>query len=807
MVERLGRACCRHRWRVVALWLLALAVVGALSATNGGKLNNNLDLPGTESQRAFDLLQEKFPELAGDTATVAFRAEAGVGHEDVRTAMTALFATVSRLNHVVAVSSPYDNVETQISRDGRIAFAPVQFDRRATEVPKSVIFDIQHAVDAARTVALQVELGGEAVRFAETEGPGEREGFGLAAAVVILLVAFGSIVAMGLPLAVALFGIGVSLCILTLGAHLMAINVFAPQVASMIGLGVGIDYALFIVTRFREGLREGLSTEDAVARALGTAGRAVVFAGTTVVISLTALVFSGMPFIYGFAAGPALAVAVMVVAALTLLPALLGALGSKVDNLRLPWGRRQVDPESTAAYRWSRFVQRHPWAMGGLSLAVLLTLAVPTLAINLGWAGAGTNPDNRTTRRAYDLLAEGFGPGFNEPLLLVASLPGPGRLDALGPLLAELPAVPGVAFVSPPRPNAAGDVAAVTVIPRVPAHDEEGRRLIAHLRDDVVPATTAGTGASVDVAGLAPLFADMGDVLGGRLPWVFAGVLASSFLLLTAVFRSVLVPLKAAVMNLLSIGAAYGVVVAVFQWGWVGEVAGIDRAGPIESFIPIILFAILFGLSMDYEVFLLSRMREEFVRTGDNSRAVADGLASTARVITAAAAIMVTLFFSFVLGEERIIKIIGLGLGVAVLVDATLVRMLLVPATMELLGRANWWFPAWLDRLVPTIRVERGDGEHPIPVPLTTPPPVATPADPEPAGLSTWPAHIASRSPDRPADAEQVVMRVPYESVVVVPGQRQYHHPDCRHAAAGAEERNLDLARSEGYEACKACQS
>jgi RND superfamily putative drug exporter len=743
-LESVGRWCYRRRRAVVGLWLVAVVGVGVLGATRGGALSNNLVLPNTESQRAFDVLRARFPELAGDTAIIAFRSSGAATDPAVRAPMERLFADVGGLPHVVTVVSPYGGGGAGVSRDGHIAYATIQFNARATEVPKSVMFAIRDKVDAVHLPGVQVALGGESVRFAETKGPGEREGVGLVAAVVILLIAFGSAVAMGLPLLTAGCGIGVSFALLALVANVMDINSFSSQVASMVGLGVGIDYALFIVTRFREGLARDLDVEEAVVRAMGTAGRSVVLAGVTVVVALMAMLLTGVPFIYGFAVGPSIAVLVMVVASVTLLPAVLGFIGRKIDSLRLPGLRRGASGrESKAAERWSRGVQRRPWLVAITALLILGALATPLLSIRLGWAGSGANPTATSPRRAYDLLAQGFGPGFNEPLLLVASLPGPGQVGVIAPLLSRLAGVPGVAIVTPPRLNAAGDVAAVAVFPSFAPQAKGTDELIRTLRASVIPSKTNGTGATVYVAGISPLFYDMARVISVRLPFIIAGVLALSFLLLMAVFRSVLVPLKAVVMNLLSIGAAYGVVVAVFQWGWLGSLAGIDRGGPIESFVPIILFAILFGLSMDYEVFLLSRIREEYQRTGDNSSAVAGGLASTARVITAAAAIMVTLFLSFVLGDERIIKMIGLGLAVAVLVDATLVRMLLVPATMELLGRANWWLPRWLDRVIPTLRIEA----EPAFAGSVVPAPLSLSTTPRPDGVP--PGRRAEQPPPR----------------------------------------------------------
>lgn len=719
-LETLGRWCYLRRRMVVAVWLVLVAGVGLLGYFQGGQVNNNLQLPNTQSQRAFDVLKKEFPALAGDTATIAFRSAGGVVQPSVRGPMEQLFAYVATLPHVVTVVSPYGPVPA-ISRDGQTAFATVQFNARATEVPKSVMFSIIDHANAVHVQGLDVEMGGEAVRFAETKGPGERESVGLVAAVIILLIAFGSAVAMGLPILTAAFGIVMSFALLSLVANIMDINTFSSQIASMVGLGVGIDYALFIVSRYREGLAQGMDPQAATARAISTAGRSVVLAGITVVVALMAMVLAGVPFIDGFAVGPSIAVLIMVAASITLLPAVLGFIGHKIDSLHLPVGRKRVGaaPEARMAFRWSRGVQRHPWVVGGLALVALLALTAPLISLHLGWAGAGANPTSTSPRRAYDLVAAGFGPGFNEPLVIVAELPGAGRMDALGPLLERLPKVPGVALVTPPQVSPGGTAAVFSIVPAFAPQANGTNALITNLRRTVIPAATAGTGATVYVAGISPLFYDMAQVIGTRLPFLIGGVLALSFLLLMSVFRSVIVPLKAVVMNLLSIGAAYGAVVAVFQWGWLGGLAGIDRPGPIEAFVPIILFAILFGLSMDYEVFLLSRVREEYLRTGNNSEAVADGLASTARIITAAAAIMVTLFLSFVLGDERIIKEIGFGLAVAVLVDATLVRMLLVPSTMELLGRTNWWLPGWLDRVIPTLRVESGEPFEPgVPVAL-----------------------------------------------------------------------------------------
>jgi RND superfamily putative drug exporter len=505
---------------------------------------------------------------------------------------------------------------------------------------------------------------------------------------------------------------------------------FTAQVAAMIGIGVGIDYALFIVTRYRTALHSGKSPEAAVVESLSTAGRAVLFAGCTVVISLLGMFFMRLSFIAGLAIGASSAVVMTMLASLTLLPAVLGFAGKNIDRLGLPHRKRKDESaEHQFWYRWSRAIQHRPvpFAVGGF--LVLMTLSIPVFSLQLGSSDPGNNPTSDTTRRAYDLLSAGFGPGFNGPLVLAAKTPSAAAGSAVQGLAGSLAKVEGIAFASPALPNASGDAAIIQVIPTTSPQDHKTVQLIDHLRRDVVPAAVGDTGAQVYVGGQTAVYADLSEVMSSRLPYFLGAVLILSFLLLMVVFRSLLVPLKAVVMNLLSIGAAYGTLVAIFQWGWAKDLVGVGRAGPIESWAPMMLFAIVFGLSMDYEVFLLSRMREEYDRTHDNAVAVADGLASTARVITAAAAIMVAVFGSFVLQDLRPIKLVGLGLSVAVLIDATVVRLVLVPATMELLGDRNWWFPGWLDRLVPRFRVEGpvvddgvvDGGEERAGVPVLTP--------------------------------------------------------------------------------------
>jgi RND superfamily putative drug exporter len=529
---------------------------------------------------------------------------------------------------------------------------------------------------------------------------GATEGIGVLAAIVILFIAFGSLLAMSLPILAAIFGVGSGAVFVVLLSHVITVPSFAPYIALMIGLGVGIDYALFIIVRYRSGLHEGLDPETANVLALTTAGRAVLFAGCTVIISLFGMFLMGINFIYGLSLGAILAVLMVMLASVTLVPAIMGFAGSKLAAKE----HKQRHHRESVAFRWSRQIQARPWPMAGLSLLILVVLALPLFSIHLGVADQGNDPTSQTTRRAYDLLAKGFGPGFNGPILVAAQLGGTGGTTSVGAVTAFANGVrsdPDVAFVVPPRVSPSGDAAVVTVIPKGSPQDRSTEHLVHRLRSAI-----QSRGMAMHVGSETAIGIDAAAHVGARLPVMVAAVIVLSFLLLVAVFRSVLVAVKAGIMNLLSIGASYGVIVAIFQWGWLKNIVNIGRPGPIEFWVPMMLFTVLFGLSMDYEVFLLSRVREEYLVSGDNATAVADGLATTARVITAAAAIMIAVFLSFVLGDLRVLKLMGLGLATAIFVDATLVRMVLVPATMELLGNANWWLPRWLDRMVPKISVE-----------------------------------------------------------------------------------------------------
>jgi RND superfamily putative drug exporter len=708
MLERLARWCHRERWTVVIGWLATLIFVAGCANAFGGSLSTTFEAPASESQRAFDLLFERFPEQAGAGAEMVFQADATVDDPAARQRIEALVADVEGIDGIADVVSPLEPAGGfQISADRTIAFARVRFATTSFDLPTESVKELLATVESANDDGFQAEVGGQVVQFAARAEGGSREAIGLLAAVVVLLFTFGSVVAMGLPLATALFGLGVAMLTIPLLSLVVDVPIFGPSLAVMIGLGVGIDYALFILTRFRSCLHEGASSEDACGIALATSGRAVIFAGMTVCISMLGLFVMGIPMIYGMALSAMAAVLVTVAASITLLPALLGFAGHAVDRLALPGVRRREQlGQDSRWFRWSRFVQRHPWPAALSAFAVLVLLAVPVLSMRLGSSDAGTSPKGTTTREAYDLVTEGFGPGFNGPLILASEVRDMGDVQTLERLAAAARETEGVAFAAPPMLNTAADAAVVLVIPTTSPQSEETQQLISRLRSDVIPAAVADTGLAVNVGGITAMYDDLTIALSARLPIFMAVVIGLSFLLLLVVFRSVLVPIKAAIMNLLSIGASYGVIVAVFQWGWLGELIGVDRTGPIQSFAPMLLFAVLFGLSMDYEVFLISRMREEYQRTGNNAVAVADGLAATARVITAAAAIMITVFASFLFNPDSILKLFGLGLSTAILMDATIVRTVLVPATMELLGDRNWWFPAWLDRLIPNISVE-----------------------------------------------------------------------------------------------------
>ncbi len=704
VLARWGRFSYRRRWSVIGVWVGLLLGIIASNIFFGGTYVSEFKVPGAESQKARDLLQSRFPARSGDSADLVFAAPAGINAEPAKSRVQAVLDEVAAVPEVASIESPYQQ-PSSISRDGTVARATVHWSKAANEVSSTSLTRFLSIVDGANGNGFQVEAGGAVV--AENEQPAfGSEYLGLAAAVLILLIAFGSVIAMGLPLLAAVFGLGAGFSLIGLAANLASFPAFSPQFAAMIGLGVGIDYSLLIVTRFREGLHNGSSVEDAIAMALDTSGRSVIFAGMVVAVAFLGLFLMGLPFVAALGSAGAIIVVLAVLVAITLMPAALAVAGHSVDRWRLPFlhSTEGID-ERSVWFRLSEGIQRHPVPYFIGTAALLLLLASPALSMRLGFTDAGNTSTTQHSRRAYDLLSTGFGAGYNGQLVLAVDV-SKGGADGLDGLRSAVQAAPNVADVSPPIRNPDGDTALITVIPNTKPQDSATNGLVHTLRDSVIPAAMSGSDAKVYVGGHIAANIDGGDRIGSRMPLLFGGVIGLSFVLLTIVFRSVVVAAKAAVMNLLSIGASYGVLVAIFQWGWFSNVIGIDK-GPIETFLPMMMFAILFGLSMDYEVFLISRVREEYLRTGNNAVAVSHGLAATARVITAAAAIMVTVFLTFVLGPDRVIKEFGIGLATAIFVDATIVRLVLVPATMELLGDRNWWLPSWLARVIPNVSLDR----------------------------------------------------------------------------------------------------
>jgi uncharacterized membrane protein YdfJ with MMPL/SSD domain len=734
LLGRTGRACYRHRWVTLASWVAGVACLVVLWMQFGAPADNNFT--GQDPGQA--ILNQHFPQRSGDTLTLAIRSSAPVTSAPVRSRVSAALVPLRREPHVSVVTDPY-TTPGQVSRDGHIAFASVQFDVPSTGIPASEATALMNQARAASGHGVTFSLGGDVIDQAETPYGGSSDGIGIGAAAIVLLIAFGSFLAMGLPVLTAVFGIGSGLSLIALLGHVFPAPSFSPIIASMIGLGVGVDYALFIVTRFREYLRAGVAPAEATERAMRTAGRSVLTAGTTVVIGVLGLLVLRQPLMNGVAVAAAATVAMTVLAALTLLPALLGFTGTRLarpSRFRAPGlrrrpqkikninkgsvpaaagraaaagrptaagpgagGRRAAAGGQHPAERWAGVISRHPARAALAAVAVIAVLAVPALSLTLNMPDESAQAAGTMGRASYETMAEGFGPGFGAPLIVAAA----GRDPVAGGAALEraVAGTPGVAHVTPPVVSRDGRAVMLIAYPTTSEQDPATNALANRLSDQVLPRASAGTGLTAYLTGPNAGNVTFANAITARMPWLIGVVIGLSMLLLLVVFRSIAVAIKAAVMNLLSIVAAYGVLVAVTQWGWGHQLFGFPEKIPITTWVPMFLFVILFGLSMDYEVFLLSRIKEEYDRTGDNTASVARGLAQTARVISAAAAIMVVVFLSFVLGADVSVKQIGLGLAVAVLVDATLVRLVLVPAVMELLGRANWWLPGWLDRILP----------------------------------------------------------------------------------------------------------
>jgi RND superfamily putative drug exporter len=702
LVARLARWVVHHRALAIGGWVALLVALIVLSGTAGTRYAETFSLPNTDSQRAYDLLKKDFPGQSGDSDQIVLHATEGT-FADHAPQVDAMLARVQRLPHVSHVSRPV------VAKDGTIAFATVSLDVRANEISRA---DAQKLIDAAQAIdsdALQVELGGQAIEQAQQQSFGTASGIGLLAAVVVLLLTFGSLVAMGMPILTAVLGLGTAFGLIGLLSHVLDVPSVSTELAAMVGLGVGIDYALFIVTRYREAYRHGASVEDAVVTAMDTAGRAVLFAGVTVIIAVLGMCLLGVSFLYGMSIATALGVLMTMLASLTLLPALLSRFGDRVGKLGRRAARHEQNgrPHDRGWTAWANLIARHPWPAMVAGLAIVLVLAVPALSMRLGQSDAGNDVKGNTTRHAYDLLAEGFGKGFNGPLMVVVQLPadrGAARAT-LAKVSGALGDAPGVASVGPAVVSPNGRTATLEAFPTSAPQDAATTDLVKRLRDTTLPPVEQATGTTLLVAGSTAVGVDFSNVLSAKLPLFIGVVVGLAALLLLVVFRSFVIPLQAAVMNLLSIGASLGVAVAIFQYGWLGGLLGI-QAGPIDAFIPVMLFSIVFGLSMDYEVFLISRIHEEWVRRRDASGAVVEGLAKTGRVITAAATIMICVFLSFGLNDDRAVKLFGLSFAIAVFVDAFVVRSLLLPALLQLLGRSTWWLPDWLDRRMPHLAIE-----------------------------------------------------------------------------------------------------
>ncbi|HEX8855783.1 MAG TPA: MMPL family transporter [Thermoleophilaceae bacterium] len=698
----LGDIAYRHRGRVVLAWIgAAILIIGAGSAAKGA-YNADYNTPGSDSKAASEITKQRFAGYSGQEISVVWRDHAGATSPAAKRRLNAFFAQVEKVKHVSA------HTPTRVSRDGTIGATTLPLTVPGWEVKTSQGKQLIEAANENSGGGVEIRLGGDPIH--DAEGQASPEGIGFVGAAIVLLIAFGSLVAAGLPLVIALVGLGISSAgLIALLANVIDVPDWTTAVSGLIGIGVGIDYALLVLTRFRSAMRDGKDRHDAVVEAVTHAGRSVIIAGCTVVIAVLGLCLTGLKYMYGVAISTSLAVLVVMIASVTLLPALLAFLGPRVDRLRIPLAGRSLGTGSgreSSAARWSHAVQRRPWPAAVAATAVLLALAAPALGMRLGFPDAGNDPPGKMTRQAYDLNTHGFGPGSNGPVVIAGTLPGAAAKPRIESFAARLRSQPGVAFVTRPVINTAGNAALITLIPTTSPQDKATADLVKRLRDKVVPSALAGSGVTVKIGGVTAALEDQSDYVTRHMPSFISGVVGLSFLLLLVAFHSPLIALKAAVMNLLSVGAAYGVVTLAANGGGLSNLIGIDHEVPVAPFMPVMMFAILFGLSMDYEVFLISRIREEYLKDGDTRRAVADGLAKTARVITAAAAIMVVVFLAFLASQEVFLKLLGIGLASAIFLDATLVRLVLVPAVMQLLGKGNWWIPNWLERVLPTLGVE-----------------------------------------------------------------------------------------------------
>src|SRR3954452_14068470 len=706
-LTRLADIAYRHRGRVVLLWIVALVAIIGVGSSLAGDFNANYDTPGSESKAASDITKQHFGGYSGQEINVVAKDPAGFANEAAAAQrLQPFFTQAEKVEHIAG------HTTIRLSTNRQIATTTLPMTVPGWDFTQDQGKQLIDAAERNDGNGLELKLGGDPIYAAQSQS--SPEGLGFFGAAIVLLIAFGSVVAAGLPLGIALVGLGISSAgLIPLLANVIDVPDWTTAVSGLIGIGVGIDYSLLVLTRFRSALRDGKDRHDAVVEAVTTAGRSVLIAGCTVVIAVLGLILTGLSYMYGVAIATSLAVLTVMLASITLLPAFLSYLGPRVDRLRIPFLGRTLKAEASngtggsPAARWSHVVQRRPWPFAVGALVILLALAAPALGMRLGFPDAGNDPPDTMTRQAYDLNTEGFGPGTNGPIQIAATIPGTQSKPQVDAFANTLRGTPGIKFVAPPRLNQAGDAFLITAIPTTSPQDEATEDLVNHLRDDVVPQQFEGTGIDVEIGGVTAALEDQSDYMVGKMPLFIAGVVGLSFLLLLVAFHSPLISLKAGVMNLLSVSAAYGVMTLVAKGGSVGKLIGIDHEVPVAPFMPVMMFAILFGLSMDYEVFLISRIREEYLKDGNTSRAVADGLAKTARVITAAAAIMVVVFLAFLAAPDVFLKLFGIGLASAIFLDATIVRMVLVPAVMQLLGSRNWWIPNWLERILPRLDVER----------------------------------------------------------------------------------------------------
>ena len=712
-MDKIARWCFKNKYIVIGLWIVALVAISVATKQFGTKYADSFSLPNSGSTKALNLLSKVSTSQSGEVDTVVWRVKSGTVYDKENKAqINSLIHKISKTTQVASVSSPYKAIgSTQISRNGKIAYSQVNWYAQFTKLNKQNVLNVVADVKNASNSKVESEIGGQAIEQSQQASTSNSEGIGIVAAAIVLLVAFGSVYAMSVPLITALMALGVGIGSIGLASHFLSISTFSPIIGALIGLGVGIDYALFIITRYRSGLIAGLSPEESAVKAINTAGRAVLFAGSTVCVALLGLLTVGISFLDGVGIAAAIVVAVTVVAAETLMPALLGVYKMRVITKKVRNKIKENGPikDSEVTGIWaknSNFVQKHSILVSVIALLIMLTLAIPFLSLRLGSSDAANDAAGTTTRKAYDLLSEGFGPGFNGPLELVAVVDNQDAKIAFTNLAVKIKQLPGVVQVLEFPINPANNLGIIQVVPSTSPESVQTSDLIKKLNNSIIPQSVQGSNLEVYVGGETAIFNDFASVIGSKLPVFLAVIILLSFLILMVAFRSLLIPLTAAFMNVIAVAAAFGVVVAIFQWGWLSTLLHTGGGGPVESFLPVIMVAILFGLSMDYQVFLVSRMHEEWVHSKDNNKAVRLGQAETGRVITAAATIMICVFMSFIFEGQRVIAEFGIGLSVAVLLDAFVLRNFLVPALMHKFGKANWWIPEWLDKILPHLAVE-----------------------------------------------------------------------------------------------------